>query len=309
MIIESTFLSADGITHIHYYTSVVSGKPKAILQIVHGMTEYFGRYQGFAEYLSEQGVLVIGHDNIGHGKSAQPEDYGYFGPKDGWKFWIEDVHTLRDIIQKEYPSIPYIILGHSMGSLILRAYLIKYSEGLAGAILTGTAGKNSLNKVGLCIVSAMRKIFGDRHRSDFVHSMAFGSNNKNIPMPKNSYEWLSTDEDISSEYAEDPMCTFIFTLAGFTDLFSLLAFVSHKTWPEKMPTELPILVASGLMDPVGKYGKGPSEVYENLTKAGNPNVSLFLYEDMRHEILNERGRIAVYGDMKTFIEKAAKIDG
>lgn len=309
MIVESTFLSADGQTDIHYYKSTVLGEPKAILQIVHGMTEYFGRYEGFSEYLNEHGILVIGHDNTGHGKSAQPEDYGYFGPMDGWKFWIEDVHILRNIIQKEYPSTPYIILGHSMGSLILRAYLLKYSEGLSGVILTGTAGKNRLNKVGLLIVSAMRKIYGDRHRSNFVHALAFGNNNKKVPTVKNTYEWLSTDDDISNRYAKDPMCTFIFTLAGFTDLFNLLDFVSQKSWAKKVPVGIPILLASGLLDPVGDYGKGPSEVCENLTKAGHSNVSLFLYEDMRHEILNERGRIAVYSDMKTFIEEVAEIDG
>ena len=140
MITESTFLSRDGKTDIHFYKTDSREKPKAILQIVHGMTEYFGRYEGFAEYLSENGILVVGHDHIGHGKSAVPDDYGYFGPKDGWKIWIEDVHSLREMIQKEYPGVPYVILGHSMGSLILRSYLIKYSKGLSGAILTGTAG-------------------------------------------------------------------------------------------------------------------------------------------------------------------------
>lgn len=309
MIAESNFLSADGRTDVHFYTVEACGEPKAILQIVHGMTEYFGRYEGFAEYLSENGILVIGHDHIGHGKSANPEDYGYFGSKDGWKIWIEDVHILRNMIQKKHPGIPYFILGHSMGSLILRAYLIRYREGLAGAILTGTAGKNNLNGLGLILVAAMRKIYGDRHRSQFVHDMAFGSNNKKVKTPKNKYEWLSTDEVISNKYADDPMCTFIFTLAGFTDLFNLLAFVSQDDWAGKIPCDIPVLLASGLMDPVGKYGKGPSEVCENLTKAGNTNVSLFLYEDMRHEILNERGRAAVYGDMLNCILGEVKADG
>jgi len=301
MILESTFLSADEKTNIHYYQSDRTESPKAILQIVHGMSEYFGRYEGFAEYLNENGILVIGHDHLGHGRSANPEDYGYFGPKGGWKTWIEDVHILRNKIQKEYPDVPYFILGHSMGSLILRAYLIKYSEGLAGAILTGTAGKNRLNGIGLFLVRVLRKIYGDRHRSHFVHNLAFGSNNKRVKTPKNEFEWLSTDERISNKYADDPMCNFIFTLAGFTDLFSLLAFVSTDDWAEKIPLELPVLLASGLMDPVGKYGKGPSEVCESLSEAGKSNVSLFLYEDMRHEILNEKGRAAVYGDMKDFI--------
>jgi len=273
------------------------------------MTEYFGRYEGFAEYMTENGILVVGHDHIGHGKSADPKDYGYFGPKDGWRVWIEDVHTLRVKTQEEYPGIPYFVLGHSMGSLILRAYLLKYSEGLCGAILTGTAGKNPLNKFGLFLVSAMRKIFGDRHRSRFIHRLAFGSNNKKVKTPKNGYEWLSTDDNVSCRYADDPMCTFIFTLAGFYDLFSLLEFVTSDTWAAGMPADLPVLLASGLLDPVGDYGRGPSEACEALSEAGNESVSLYLYEDMRHEILNEKGRAAVYGDVRQFISEALEQNG
>lgn len=308
MIQEFMFLSSDGHSNIQGYQIAPAEEPLAILQIVHGMSEYFTRYEGFADYLAQNGILVVGHDHIGHGKSADPENYGYFGAKDGWKFWIEDVHALRRIIQEKYPQVPYVILGHSMGSFILRAYLIQYGQGLAGAIITGTSGVNRLNGFGRLTVKAMRKVFGGRYRSQLVHDLAFGSNNKKIPSPKNIYEWLSSDVKVSTKYAEDPMCNFIFTLAGFADLFSILAYVSHKDWAEKVPREFPVLLASGLMDPVGQYGKGPSEVYEKLKKTGHEDVALLLYEDMRHEILNERGRAAVYGDMRDFILDAAQVD-
>ena len=309
MIQEFTFLSSDGRSNIHAYKIEPKEEPCAILQIVHGMSEYFTRYEGFADYLSESGILVVGHDHIGHGKSAEPENYGYFGAKGGWKFWVEDTHTLRRIMQDKYPDLPYVILGHSMGSFILRAYLTKYGEGLSGAIITGTSGQNRLNGFGLAVVKALRKIFGGRYRSQLVHNLAFGANNKKIPSPKNIYEWLSSDAKISAKYAEDPMCNFIFTLAGFADLFGILAFVSRKDWAGKVPKEIPILLASGLLDPVGKYGEGPFEVYEKLKETGHDDVALLLYEDMRHEILNEKGKAAVYGDMRDFILDAAEIDG
>ena len=309
MIKEATFLSSDGKSNIHYYKVIPKSEPRAILQIVHGMSEYFARYEGFAKYLNESGILVVGNDHIGHGKSSDPQDYGYFGPKDGWKFWIEDVHALRSIMQKKYPDIPYIMLGHSMGSFILRAYLTKYASGLWGAIITGTSGKNPLNGFGLVVVKALRRFYGGHYRSQLVHDLAFGSNNKKILYPKNIYEWLSRDEKISTKYGEDPMCNFIFTLAGFSDLFNILSFVSKNDWAQKVPKELPIMLASGLMDPVGKYGQGPSQVYEKLEKTGHKEVSLYLYEGMRHEILNEQGRAAVYGDMKDFIMSVAGLDG
>ena len=309
MMIESSFPGTDGKSIIHSYRMEVQGAPSAILQIVHGMSEYFLRYEGFAEYLAGQGILVTGHDQAGHGSSADPEDYGYFGAESGWLHLVEDVQRMRELVQADYPGVPYFILGHSMGSFIVREYLTRYGEGLSGAVITGTAGHNPLNRPGIPLVKLLRVRYGDRHRSSFVHTMAFGGNNRKIGSPANLYEWLSSDQTVSDSYVQDPQCGFVFTLAGFQDLFTLLDRVSRKDWAGKVPSDLPVLLASGLMDPVGKYGKGPAEVYDRLRKTGHDQVALRLYEDMRHEILNEKGQAAVYGDIRDFIRDVIGTDG
>lgn len=301
MMTESTFTGSDGKSRIRSYRRDPAGKPIAILQIVHGMSEYFLRYEGFADYLAESGILVAGQDLAGHGSSAAPEDYGYFGHANGWLNLVEDVHLLRKTVQAEYPDTPYFILGHSMGSFIVREYLTRHGEGLSGAVITGTSGRNRLNGLGILLVRLLRKIYGDRHRSHFVHTMAFGGNNRRIGSPANLYAWLSSDPKVSDSYVRDPQCGFVFTLAGFQDLFTLLARVSRKDWATEVPEELPLFLASGLMDPVGAYGKGPAQVYEELRKTGDRDLALRLYEDMRHEILNEKGQAAVYGDIRGFI--------
>ena len=301
MMTASSFTGSDGKSRIRCYRRETAGPPFAILQIVHGMSEYLLRYEGFADHLAEQGILVAGHDMAGHGSSAEPADYGYFGPENGWLNLVEDVHRLRQAVQKDHPDIPYFILGHSMGSFIVREYLTRWGEGLSGAVITGTAGRNPLNGPGILLVRILRKRYGDRHRSSFVHTMAFGGNNRKIGSPANLYAWLSSDQKVSDTYVRDPQCGFVFTLAGFQDLFTLLDRVSRKDWAGKVPADLPLLLASGLMDPVGNYGKGPAEVLEKLRKAGHRDAALRLYEGMRHEILNETGRAAVYGDISDFI--------
>ncbi|HCU08443.1 MAG TPA: hypothetical protein DF480_05725 [Clostridiales bacterium] len=309
MMIESSFPGTDGKSIIHSYRMEMQGAPSAILQIVHGMSEYFLRYEGFADYLAGQGILVTGHDQAGHGSSAGPEDYGYFGAESGWLHLVEDVQRLREAVQAEYPGVPYFMLGHSMGSFIVREYLTRYGEGLSGAVITGTAGHNPLNRPGIPLVKLLRLRYGDRHRSSFVHTMAFGGNNRKIGSPANLYEWLSSDQKVSDSYVQDPQCGFVFTLAGFQDLFTLLDRVSRKDWAGKVPAGLPVLLASGLADPVGQYGKGPAEVYERLRQTGHDQVALRLYEDMRHEILNEKGQAAVYGDIRDFIRDVIGTDG
>ena len=261
MMTESTFTGSDGKSRIRSYRRDPAGKPIAILQIVHGMSEYFLRYEGFADYLAESGILVAGQDLAGHGSSAAPEDYGYFGHENGWLNLVEDVHRLKDR-SGGVPGHSLFILGHSMGSFIVREYLTRHGEGLSGAVITGTSGRNRLNGLGILLVRLLRKIYGDRHRSHFVHTMAFGGNNRRIGSPANLYAWLSSDPKVSDSYVRDPQCGFVFTLAGFQDLFTLLARGSRNDCATEVPEELPLFLASDAGSG-GAYG-GPAQVYEEL---------------------------------------------
>lgn len=281
------------------------GEPKVILQIVHGMCEYIGRYADFAEFLTKEGVLVVGDDHLGHGNSANG-DFGYFGEKDGWKMLIEDECILAKTMQEQYPGIPYVLLGHSMGSFIARGVLAtETANTFCGAIIMGTAGTNKAISAGVAIARLLRKIKGSKSRSNLVTAMAFGSYNKKINNPINHSAWISHDDAVCISHATDPFCKFTFTLAAYEDLFRLLGYINSDEWYAKVPVNLPILVTSGWEDPVGDYCKGPAEVVERLKDAGCEVTALF-YEGMRHEVLNEIGKETVYDDMLAFILDASE---
>ena len=142
---EFTFDSRDGSTKLHAVRWTPSGKVICILQIVHGMAEYVERYEALALYLGEKGILVTGDDHLGHGKSVGERGaYGYFCDQDPATVVVRDVHRLKKITQEEYPGVPYVILGHSMGSFILRNYLFRYGSGIQGAIICGTGSQPPL---------------------------------------------------------------------------------------------------------------------------------------------------------------------
>ena len=298
--IPETFLSTDGKSNVHVKTWPVDN-PKAVLQIAHGMSEYIERYGAFAEYLNANGIAVVGHDHIGHGRSSDRKDYGYFGEKDGWLNFASDVQKMFEITKAEYPDIPYFMMGHSMGSFIVRTWFGKHCRDIDGVIFMGTAGANPALGAGKSIVSVLRKLKGDRHISKLITAMAFGSYNKHIPDAKTHHDWLTRDDAVIAEYVKDPACGFTFSLAGYADLFNLLTYINSDRWYKDIPKDIPVLLVAGDDDPVGSYGKGPSEVAGKMEDAGCEDISLLLYEGMRHEILNEFGKEAVMEDIKKFI--------
>lgn len=298
--IPTVFLSSDRQSAVHI-KAWPAADPKAILQITHGMSEFIERYDAFAKYLNQFGIYVIGHDHIGHGKSADPKDYGYFGAEGGWLHFAEDVEKLHQIVIKEFPGIPYYVMGHSMGSFVARTWFAKYAKDVDGVIFMGTAGSNPALGVGKVLVKGLRKAKGDRYISKLVTTMAFGSYNNHIPNARTYNDWLTRDEAVVSEYVKDPRCGFSFSLAGYNDLFNLLQFINNPQWYKDIPKDIPVLLLAGGDDPVGDYGKGPAEVAEKMQEAGCENVSLLIYEGMRHEVLNEFGKETVMDDIRKFI--------
>ena len=308
---EKTFLSKDTKSTIHYYVWEPEGEPVAILQLVHGMAEHISRYAPLAEYLNQYGVLVCGNDHIGHGNSSKPEDWGYFGEAGGWKVMVQDVEQLPGIMKVQYMDTPYFILGHSMGSFITRAWLAMYGSGVDGVVIMGTAGTNKALGIAKFLVKVIRRFKGSRHLSKLITTAAFGSYNKRIKPGRTPYDWLTRDDAIVDKYIEDPACGFTFTTAGYADLFNVIGYVSSDQCYKLVPKDMPLLLVSGREDPVGAYGDGPAEVAERLQQAGCDDVSLILYEDMRHEILNEFGKETVMDDIRRFIfgEEAAGAEG
>lgn len=297
--VRNQFLSSNKQTNIIYTKWFDDeNKPKTILLIAHGMAEHIDRYDDFARYLVRHGYAVYGNDHLGHGKTvSNAGDLGYFDEKDGRYFVVDDMKSLCFIARAEYPGIPVILLGHSMGSLIARLFCMKYSNDIDAAIFMGTSGKNPATKAGIFLVNVISLLKGEHYASTFIDNMAFGGNNKKVETPASKFDWLSHDKSVVQLYLDDEKCGYLFTLSGMRELFQMLGETTKKGWADHIRKELPILVISGSEDPVGNYGKGVQETFETLRGAGIENLAILLYDGMRHEVLNEIGKENVYEDI------------
>uniref|UniRef100_UPI004056E453 alpha/beta fold hydrolase n=1 Tax=Acetatifactor sp. TaxID=1872090 RepID=UPI004056E453 len=302
---EFYFDSRSGADKIHAvrYTPE-HGQVRGVVQIVHGMAEYAERYEALAQFLTDKGFVVTGDDHLGHGKSvAEGGVYGYFCKQDPATVVVRDVHRLKKMTQKEYPTVPYVILGHSMGSFILRNYMCRYGTGINGAIIVGTGMQSdALLKLSKGIARVQRLFCGDKHVSKYMDKVAFGSYNDKIENAVTDKDWLTKDAACVERYIADPLCGFTFTVNGFATLFELMARAQKKENLEKIPTELPVYVVSGTEDPVGNYGIGVRKVVEALEAIGLQDVSLKLYDTDRHEVLNETDKAVVMQDIYDWIE-------
>ena len=303
---EISFESRDGASSIYAVKWIPEGTPKAILQITHGMAEHIGRYEDFATYMCEHGFLVIGDDHLGHGRTLHINEGkpGYICAKHGDTVMVRDEHRLKKIVQGENPGIPIFILGHSMGSFILRNYMYRYGTGINGAIVMGTGMQpRALLAVSRAMAAVSGFVLGDDHIPTLLNAMAFGAYNKRIPDAANDYAWLSKSDEIQQKYIADPDCGFTFTVNGFKVLFKLIWKLTDKANVEKMPKNLPVFMVSGEEDPVGNYGEAVKQVYESYKALGMEDVTLKLYKDDRHEILNETDHDQVYEDILKWIEE------
>ncbi|MBR1930289.1 MAG: lysophospholipase [Lachnospiraceae bacterium] len=275
-----------------------------VLQIIHGMAEYIERYEETAEFFVQQGFVVTGEDHLGHGKSVGEEKlYGYFCEQDPATVVVRDVHRLKKMTQTLYPDVPYIILGHSMGSFILRNYLFRYGTGIKGAVIMGTGMQSGAVIAASKAFAGIQKLFcGSKHVSKLIDGIAFGTYNKQIASPRTAFDWLSCNTDNVDRYVADPLCGFVFTVNGFSTLFELIARLLKQDNLKKIPKDLPIFMVSGAQDPVGDYGVGVQKAYDALKEVGVENVTLKLYEHDRHEILNEDDNDAVKMDILNWIK-------
>lgn len=306
---EFEFDSRDGKTRLHAVRWIPEGKVICILQIVHGMAEYVERYEEFARYMAKKGVLVTGEDHLGHGKSVpQGGVYGYFCKQDPATVVVRDVHRLKKMTQEEYPGVPYVILGHSMGSFIFRNYLSRYGTGIQGAIICGTGSMPAPVILSAKAVAKIQKLFvGEKHISKLLDSLAFGSYNKRIKQHETAFDWLAGNKPVVEAYMKDPLCGFVFTVNGFETLFELINRAQKPENMRKIPKELPVFFIAGEEDPVGDYGAGVERVYKSYKEElGIKNVKIKLYAGDRHEILNESDKEQIYEDIYPWLMERVK---
>ena len=295
--------SSNGTHDLKGVLYIPDGKIKAIFQIVHGMTEHIGRYDRIMRDMAEQGYLCFGYDQLGHGYTARDKsELGYIAKKKGWDILARDVKVFSDAVRAEYgESIPYFLMGHSMGSFIVRLSAEKYVKP-DKLIVMGTGGPNPAAGAGLCVIALIKLFKGDRHISKTIYKLAFGSYNKKFADGKHDNgSWLTTDMDIRKKYWADDFCTFKFTVSAMGDLIRLMKYSNRSAWFKNVSPDLPILIVSGEDDPVGNYGKGITAVDYKLKKNGK-NVMNILYKGARHEILNDFTYDDVKKDIIHFLE-------
>lgn len=279
-------------------------KPKAVLQIVHGMAEHIERYEDFALFLNQHDIAVIGHDHLGHGYSVSKNEakYGYFAEKDAVQKLVDDAEKITNIMEKGFHHIPHFILGHSMGSFIIRNYLQKTDHFFEGAVFMGTGGTRKEIQLVLPLLEWLDKEQGEKI-SHQINQLAFGHYRHFFPENHSEFDWLSKNQENVDRFLEDPLSGFVFTNNGFYTLFQLIEGATESGWASRLNPSQNYLVVSGEQDPVGQMGKGPKEVAEQLNEANVKSTMLLLYQHLRHEILNEKEKSIVYLDLLSWIER------
>lgn len=303
-----TYQSSDNITKINALMWIPETEVKAIIQISHGMLEFVERYEGFALEMNHLGILVCGNDHLGHGYSLIDEEHrGYFAKKNADAILVDDVYNLTKLVKEEYPNIPYFILGHSMGSFILRNYIYKYGEHINGAIIMGTGYQNNITLTFAQIITAITQFYhhGWFYKSPYLDKITTGNYHKYFP-EKNKFSWLTKNTEILRSFQKDPRSRFRFSCNAYYTLFTLIKNCNKKKNLEQIPKNLPLYLLSGSQDPVGHFGKDIIKLNNIYKKHGLTNIKYRLYNHMRHEILQESDKVLVHNDIIQFITNNSK---
>ena len=299
---DFSYPSSDKIHTVHAREWVPEGRPRGVVQIVHGVAEHVGRYDSAARFLASRGYVVCGEDHLGHGLTAGGK-FGYFGPRNGRDLVARDVRRLRQLEGEKFPNLPYVILGHSMGSFLTRTYLIRWPGTVDAAVLSGTGQEPAAAvAAGKALSGSLCRLKGPDHVSKLVNELSLGSYNKAFKPNRTSSDWLSRDEGAVDAFLADPLCAFTPTVSMFRDMMAGLQFIANRANLAKMNKSTPIYLLSGGQDPVGSMGAGVRKVEGMLRSAGCRDVTVKLYPGGRHEMFNEINRQEVFNDLIAWIE-------
>ena len=301
-----TFLSTDGKTQLHGMRWEPEGRSvRAVLQICHGVAEHIARYDAFARYLNELGIAVVGHDHLGHGRSL-PEGGTpvYFGEGNTWHTVVDDIYVLHQRIRLWYPDVPLCIMGHSMGSFLLRTYLYTYPDAVDKAVISGTGWEDPTKvRLGKLVCKLEQARVGETSTSKLVTKLMFGSYNKPFGAVTSPNAWICSDEAVVAAYDADPLCGFDATVGLARDLLTGVEMNEQPENLDKMNKQLPLLFVSGSKDPVGGMAKGVLRCIDAFKRSGMKDITIKLYPEGRHEMLNERNKAEVYQDILDWLER------
>lgn len=295
---------SQGAGKIHACRWTPEGEVRAVLQIVHGIAEYIERYDDFARFLNDRGILVVAEDHMGHGQSVNGDGIqGYF--HGGWFTAVADSYRLLEDTRKEFPEIPYILFGHSMGSFMARTILCKYPDsGISAAIVCGTGWQPAaLLPAAIQMVDAVCKKSGETEPNEKLQNLVFGTYNKRVEHPRTEFDWLTRDKAQVDAYIACPKCGFTASAGLLREMMKGIRYIEEPKNLAAMRKDLPVFFIAGGDDPVGSYGKGVRKSADAFRKAGLTDVSLRIYPLGRHEILNEINKDEVYQDVLRWIRE------
>ena len=280
------------------------GKARGVVQIVHGIAEHTGRYAEFAAYLTQQGYIAAGEDHMGHGESAS-EALPLGCIRGGWDAMVSDAHTLTLRLKERWPDLPIFLLGHSMGSFMVRTLLYTWpGEATKGVVLSGTGWQpGPVLAAGRLFAAGEVRRCGADDPSDKLQALMFGAYGKQFPGEESPHAWICSDPAVVARYEQDPLNGFVPGTGLAAALLEGLARNQKKENLAKMPKEMPVLFIAGTLDPVGSKGKGVRQSFDAFRKAGMKDLSLKLYEGDRHEVLNEKDKAKVWSDVLTWLEE------
>ncbi|MDE7079326.1 MAG: lysophospholipase [Clostridia bacterium] len=278
------------------------GQAKGIVQIFHGMVEHIDRYDDFAKYLNSKGYIVAGDDHRGHGRTAKKEFLGQVPYGHTYFDTIDDEKIITAFLKEKYPNLPIFIFAHSYGSFLGQGYIQQNSKEIDGCILSGSAmmagGEVKIAKS----VSAMQyKLCGRDKPANLIKNLTFGQYEKPFKKEKRVNAWLNRDVEECEKYNNDPYCNYTMSIAFYKNFFDGLSKIYDSERLAAIDKKLPIFIVSGDRDPVGKMGKAVTKLYDMYKGLGIENVSIKLYEQARHEIVNELNKADVYDDISEWI--------
>lgn len=291
---------------LNLYTRHASVAAVGVLQINHGLAEHAARYGRFAEFMAQQGFHTYAHDHRGHGHTkADDAPLGRFAARDGVAKVIADVDAVHRLIAAEHPGLPVILFGHSMGGIIALNYLLRHPEKIrAAAIWNANFSAGLLGRLAQALLAYERFRLGSDMPSRLLPKLTFQAWGKATPGRRTDFDWLSRDAAEVDKYVADPLCGWDASVSLWQDLFEMIFFGADDRNFSGLRKEIPINLVGGATDPATNGGKAVKALAGRMRAMGFSNLVSTIYEETRHESLNELNRGPIMEDFVAWARRA-----
>lgn len=301
---EHRVLSTNRIHHLHVLLWEPDDAPIGIVQINHGMCDYIERYDEFAEFLAKKGYVVVGHDHIGHGLTVHPgEELGYFYAEHAENVLVDDMYEITKWAKNKFPDLSLVIQGHSMGSIALRKYIMKYGHHVKAALIMSTSYTSSKeNKLNLMLLNLLATFKGKHSKSSLLKRYVDYQHNKQFIKENMPNAWLTRDMEEVIRNTHDPLTNFTLSINGYLTILKLQNFIENKENIKKIPTTLPVLLVAGTKDTLNHNGQSIEPIKQAYLEAGLERVDTLLIPEGRHDLLHEINRVEIFDQLYQWIK-------